>query len=242
MKKLLTLLVAAFALAGSIFADVPDFTDETAYVVDTSVLPGNMKDNVVITNVSSVAANFDITIFVYDEESKGWMIFGKGHIKDLGDVATIKSLNKKMMKLASYKYFAIKPSADNPFTYSVAKGNNDLNVWIYDDREIDESHFKVFDLSMLPTFTDNLKVVAGENLRSAASFRILVYNDEAEEEKSGTIAILTKPKASQTFKTTAKGQKYNLFKFIKIISREEKDFKYTVNVAKNDLVITVNNR
>ena len=242
MKKLLTLLVAGLAFAGSLFAEVPEFSDETAYVVDTSVLPGTMKDDVQVTNVSSVAANFDITIFVYDEESKGWMIFGKGHIKDLGDVSIIKSLNKKMMKLANYKYFAIKPSADNPFTYSVAKGNNDLHVWIYDDREIDESHCKVFDLTMLPTFTDNLKVVAGENFRSAASFRILVYNDEEEEEKSGTIAILTKPKASQTFKTTAKGQKYNLFKYIKIISREEKDYKYTVNVAKNDLVITVNNQ
>ncbi|MDY6398646.1 MAG: hypothetical protein SPL22_13080 [Treponema sp.] len=242
MKKLIAILVAGLAFTASLFADVPEFTDETAYVVDTSVLPGNMKDNVVVTNVSSLAANFDITIFVYDEESKGWMIFGKGHIKDLGDVSTIKSINKKMMKLANYKYFAIKPSADNPFTYSVAKGNNDLNVWIYDDREIDESHFKVFDLSMLPTFTDNLRVVAGENLRSAASFRILVYNDEADEEKSGTIAILTKPKDTKVFKTTAKGQKYNLFKYVKIISREEKDYKYTVNVAKNDLVITVNNQ
>ena len=242
MKKIIAILVAGLAFASSLFADLPDFTDDKAYVVDTSILPGNMKSNVVVTNVSAFAANFDITVFAYDDASKGWVIFGKGHIKDLGDVSTIKSMNKKMMKLENYKYFAIKPSADNPFTYSVAKGNNDLNVWIYDDREIDESHCKVFDTTMLPSFTDNLRVVAGENLRSAASFRILVYNDEAEEDKAGTIAILTKPKASQTFKATSKGQKYNLFKYIKIISREEKDFKYTVNVAKNDLVITVNNQ
>jgi len=242
MKKLIAILVAGLAFAGSLFADVPEFNDDNAYVVDASILPGNMKADVVVTNVSSVAANFDITVFAYDEESKGWMIFGKGHIKDLGDVSIIKSMNKKLMKLENFKYLAIKPSADNPFTYSVAKGNNDLNVWIYDDREIDESHCKVFSLEDLPNFSNNLRVVAGENFRSAASFRVLVYNDEADEEKSGTIAILTKPKATQTFKATAKGQKYNLFKYIKIISREEKDFKYTANVAKNDLVITVNNQ
>ena len=242
MKKLIALLVAGLAFAGSLFAEAPAFNDETAYVVDTSLLAGNMKDNVKITNVSGVAANFDINIFVYDEEMKMWTQFGKGHLKDLGDVVSIKSLNKKVIKLANYKYVAIKPTADNPFTYSCAKANNDLNVWIYDDREIDESHFKVFSLEDLPTFSDNLKIVGGENLRSAASFRVLVYNDEADEEKSGTIAILRGPKSSETFKTTNKGQKYNLFKYIKIISREEKDFKYTANVAKNDLVITVNNQ
>ena len=217
MKKLITLTVAALALAGSLFAEAPAFTDETAYVIDSTVLPGNMKDNVKVTNVSAAAANFDVTIFAYDEETKGWLMFGKGHLKDLGDEATVKSLNKKLIKLANYKYFALKPSADNPFRYSCAKGNNDLNIWIYDDREIDESHCKVFSLEDLPTFKDNLKVVGGENLRSAASFKILVYNDENDEDISGTIAILKGAKSSQSFAATARGQKYNLFKYIKII-------------------------
>ena len=190
MKKLIALLVASLAFAGSIFADVPEFTDGTAYIIDSATLAGNMKDNVKITNVSSSAANFDITVFAYDEEVKGWIIFGKGHIKGLSDVATIKSLNKKLIKLANYRYFAIKTSVDNPFRYSKAKANNDLKVWIYDDKEIDESHFKVFDMTMLPAFSDNLKIVGGESLSTAASFKIQVYNDENEEEKQGTIAIL----------------------------------------------------
>ncbi|MBQ4379572.1 MAG: hypothetical protein II821_10330 [Treponema sp.] len=240
MKKIIALLVAGLALAGSVFAEIPTFNDEKAWVVDTSLYSGNMKSNVVVTNVSSVAANFDIIVFAYDEANKTWTQFGQGHIKDLGDVVTIKSLNKKIIKLENYKYLAVKPSADNPFRYSGAKGGNDFHVFIYDDRVIDESHNKVFDTSMLPTFTGSLRVVAGPDLRSAASFKILVYNDENEEDKSGTIAILTKPKDKKSFEATAKGQKYNLFKFVKIISREEKDFKYTVNVEKNDLVITVN--
>ncbi|MBR1403173.1 MAG: hypothetical protein IJ558_03240 [Treponema sp.] len=241
MKKIITLLVAGLALAGFCFADAPAFNDETALVIDTTKLSGNMKDNVKVTNVSSSAANFDVTVFVYDEGSSGWIIFGKGLLKDLGDTLTIKSANKKLVKLANYKYVAVKANSDNPFRYSYTKDHNDLNVWFYDDKEIDESHFKVFDTTLLPTFTDNLRIVAGENLRSAASFRVLVYNDESEEDMSGTVAILKGPKSSQTFSTTAKGQKYNLFHYIKIISREEKDFKYTINVDKNDLVITVNN-
>ncbi len=241
MKKIIAILAASLAFVGSVFAEAPAFTDDKAWVVDTTLYSGNMKSNVVVTNVSSVAANFDIHVFAYDEGLKQWTQFGQGHIKDLGDVVTIKSLNKKLIKLENYKYFAIKPTADNPFRYSAAKGNNDLNIWIYDDREIDESHNKVFDTTMLPTFTGSLRVVAGQDLRSAASFKVLVYNDEADEEKSGTIAILTKPKDTKKFEATAKGQKYNLFKYIKIISREEKDYKYTVNVEKNDLVITVNN-
>ena len=79
-------------------------------------------------------------------------------------------------------------------------------------------------------------------MKTCVLLLLSAYNDEADEEKSGTIAILTKPKDTKVFKTTAKGQKYNLFKYVKIISREEKDYKYTVNVAKNDLVITVNNQ
>ena len=242
MKKIIAILAASLALAGSIFAEAPSFNDGTAYVIDTTTLSGTMKDNVKVTNVSASAANFDVTILAYDEDSKAWIIFGKGHLKDLATTDTIKSLNKKVVKLANYKYLAIKTSADNPFRYSVVKDHNDLNIWIYDDKEIDESHFKVFDMTMLPTFSDNLRIVGGENLRSAASFRILVYNDEADEEKSGTIAILKGAKDVQTFEATAKGQKYNMFKYIKIISREEKDFKYTVNVAKNDLVVTINNQ
>jgi hypothetical protein len=242
MKKIIALLVAGLAFAGSLFAEAPAFTDDKAWVVDTTLYPGNMKSNVVVTNVSSVAANFEVYVFGYDENLKTWTQFGQGHIKDLGNVITIKSLNKKLIKLENFKYLAIKPSADNPFRYSGAKGNNDFNVWIYDDREIDESHCKVFDTTMLPAFNGSLKVVAGQDFRSAASFKVLVYNEETDEDKSGTIAILTKPKDSKKFEATAKGQKYNLFKYVKIISREEKDYKYTVNIEKNDLVITVNNQ
>lgn len=240
MKKIITLLVAFLAFTGIAFAEIPTFTDETAFVIDSTQLAGNMKDNVKLMNVSSLAANFDVTVFAYDESSKGWIIFGKGHLKGLGDADTVKSLNKKLIKLANYKYFAIKPSVDNPFRYSTAKDHNDLMVWFYDDREIDESHFKVFDTTMLPAFTDNLKVVGGETLKSAASFKIQVYNDENEEEKAGTISVLKGAKSSETFKVTNKGQKFNLFHYIKIISREEKDYKYTINVERNDLVITIN--
>lgn len=242
MKKLLALIAAGLALTGSIFAEIPEFTDGQAFVIDSTKVSGTIKDNVKITNVSSVAANFDITVYAYDEKANNWIVFGNGHLKGLADTDTIKSVNKKLIKLGNYKYFAIKNSTDNPFKYSVAKADNDLKVWIYDDKVIDESHFKVFDLTMLPEFKDNLKVVGGDNLTSAASFRILAYNDENEEKKSGTIAILKGPKAKATYKTTAKGEKFNQFHYIKIISREEKDFRYTANVEHNDLVLTISEK
>ena len=242
MKKLIALIAAGFALAANLSAEIPTFDDVRAFVIDSTKIPGTIKDNVKVTNVSSSAANFDLTVYAYDEEAKNWIVFGKGHLKGLSDTDTIKSLNKKQIKLANYKYFAIRSTVDNPFKYSVAKAANDLKVWIYDDKVIDESHFKVFDITMLPEFADNLKIVGGENLTSAASFRILAYNDENEEKKSGTIAILKGAKASDIYKTTSKGEKFNKFHYIKIISREEKDFRYTANVDHNDLIITVSEK
>ena len=241
MKKLIAILALSLAFAGALFAEIPAFSDEKAFLIDSTTIPGTMKDNVKITNGSMSAANFDVTIFAYDEDANGWIVFGKGHLKSLGDIATIKSMNKKLIKLANYKYFALKTSADNPFVYTVVKDKNDLNVWIYDDREIDKSHFKLFDLTMLPSFSDNLKVVGGDTLRAASLFEIQVYNDEAEEEKSGTYVIVRGKKSTENFKTTAKGQKYGDFHYLKIISLEEKDFKYTINVASNDLIVTINN-
>ena len=144
-----------------------------------------------------------------------------------------------LVKLETYKYVAIKTTADNKFVYSETKANKDLIVWIFDDKEINESHYKVFDTNDLPKFSDNLRIQASKDFKNAASFRVLVYNDENQEDKTGTIAILKGAKAKETFSVTSKGQKYNLFRYIKIISREEKDFKYTVNIEKNDLVITV---
>ncbi len=242
MKKLIALIAAGLALAANLSAEIPQFSDEKAFVIDATKIPGTIKDNVKVTNVSAEAANFDLTVFAYDEEAKNWIVFGKGHLKGLSDTETIKSINKKQIKLGNYNFFAIRASVDNPFKYSVAKADNDLKVWIYDDKVIDESHFKVFDLTMLPEFKDNLKVVGGENLSSAASFRILAYNDENEEKKSGTIAILKGAKASDIYKTTARGEKFNKFHYIKIISREEKDFRYTANVDHNDLIITVSEK
>ena len=40
MKKFISLLVAGLALAGSLFAEVPAFTDDSAYVIDTTALSG----------------------------------------------------------------------------------------------------------------------------------------------------------------------------------------------------------
>ena len=200
MKKLLSLIAAGLALTGSIFAEIPEFTDGQAFVIDSTKVSGTIKDNVKITNVSSAAANFDITVYAYDENAKNWIVFGNGHLKGLADTDTIKSVNKKLIKLGNYKYFAIKNS------------------------------------------TDNLKVVGGENLTSAASFRILAYNDENEEKKTGTIAILKGAKSSETYKTTARGEKFNTYHYIKIISREEKDFRYTANVEHNDLVLTISEK
>ena len=242
MKKLAAFLIASLTLAVSLFAEAPAFTDEQAFVIDSTKISGTIKDNVKITNVSSSAANFDITVFAYDEKSNDWIIFGKGHLKGLADTDTIKSINKKLIKLANYRYFAIKTSLDNPFKYSAAKANDDLKVWIFDDKQLDESHFKVFDLTMLPEFSDNLKIVGGENLSSAASFKILAYNDENEEKKTGTIALLKGAKSSDTYKTTAKGDKFNKYHYIKIISREEKDFRYTASIEHNDLVLVVNEK
>ena len=151
MKKLITFMVAALTVAASLFADIPEFSDESAYLVDSTLYSGEMKKDVIITNVSAYAANFDVTVYAFDETDKMWTKFGIGHVKDLGDDAVVSSINKKLIKLENYKYFAIKANTDKPFKFSVAKDKN-LHIWFYDDREIDESHCKIFTITDLPPF------------------------------------------------------------------------------------------
>jgi len=239
MKKLAALLFTAFAFTAFLFADAPAFNDASAYVLDASTLPGSMKDNVKIINVSSKAANFDITVYAYDDATSGWLIFGKGHLKGLGDKATVKSLNKKLVKLGNYRYFAIKTSVDNPFRYSQAKGNNDLNVWIYDDRQIDESHFQVIDTQPMGHFKNKLQIKGGITLKGPASFKIYAYNDENEENKAQTIAIVTKTDDIDSYEYANNGIAFSAFRYFKIVSREEKDFQYGATIANNNLLITV---
>lgn len=240
MKKIISLLVSGLVLAGAAFAQVPALQDSSAYLIDTTKLAGTMKDKVVVTNVSSSAANFEVTISCYDEDAKAWTVFGKGKLKGLSDQIEIKSMNKKLVKLETFKYVSIRPSADNPFKYTAVKNDDNLNIWIFDDREIDESFCKVFDTSDLPSYSGKLKVVGSDKLKSAASFKIYAYNDEFEPEKDGTIAILKGAKSTDEYEVTSKGLKFNNFRYIKIISREAKDFKYTYNIERDNLVITVN--
>ena len=84
-----------------------------------------------------------------------------------------------------------------------------------------------------------MKIAAGKNFKIGASFRIEAYDDEDEEYKAGTIAILKGPKSSDTYSVTTEGKKFGEYKYIKIISREEKDYKYTTSFERNNLVITV---
>lgn len=239
MKKLIALLAAFLAFAGSIFAETPAFDKGNAYILDAESIPGTMKDHVKVVNVSSVN-NFGITIYAY-HENRGWIVFGEGRLYGLGDKQTIKSVDRYNIKLSSFRYLAIATNPDHQFKYSFVKDKNDLHIWFYDEKEINESHFKVFDTSLLPKYTDNFKLVGGASMKIAASFKIYAYNDESEENKANTIATLKGAKDSDVYSQTNTGKKFSEYRYIKIVSREERDFKYTVNVNHNDLIITVDN-
>ncbi|MCR4823203.1 MAG: hypothetical protein K5873_10075 [Treponema sp.] len=238
MKKLIAIIAASLTFAGFAFAEAPAFSDPNAFIIDASKMPGKIKDNVKLKNVSS-AADFKITVSAYDEKAGTWIIFGEGELKGLGDTETIKSVNKKLIKLANYNYFAITTDSKNAFKYSSSKNHNDLHIWFYDDRNIDESHFTVIDKNQIGTFKDNLKLVGGQSLKSASSFKIYAYNDEADSGKSGTIAILKGAGDTDTYDTASNGLPFSSFRYFKIISREEKDFKYSAKCERNDLIITV---
>jgi len=239
MKKIIFLLASIFAFAGYSFGEAPAFDNPKAFIIDSTKIPGKIKDSVKLKNVSS-ASDFSVKVSAYDEKSASWIVFGHGLLKGLGDTETVNSLDKKRIKLANYRYFAITTDSENAFKYSCSKGNNDLHVWFYDDRNIDESHFTVIDSSSVGKFEDNVKLVGGPNLKSAASFKIYAYNDESEEKKAGTVAILKGAKDTDTYDTASNGVPFSSFRYFKIVSREEKDFKYLVKCESNDLIIIVN--
>lgn len=240
MKKLLSSALVLLALAGGILtAEAPVFDKPNAYIIDTKTISGELKDHVKVTNVSQTS-NFEVSIFGWHEVRQEWLEFGKTRLYSLGDKQTIKSVDKYNRALSKFRYLAVANSEDKKFKYSLAAAKKDLNIWFYDDREIDPSHFKVFDTTILPQYSGDLKIIAGKNLIGGASFRIEAYNEKDEEAKTGTTAVLKGAKASESFETASNGKKFGTYKYIKIISREEKDFNYTANVHKNDLIITVN--
>ncbi|MBQ9282812.1 MAG: hypothetical protein IJ207_11565 [Treponema sp.] len=238
MKKLTAFLAAGFLLACSIFAEAPSYDDPNAYVIDTAELSGEMKNNVEVTNVST-SNNFEVVIYGWHEVRKEWLEFGKTRLYGIGDKQTIKPVDKYNRALSSFRYVAIVTSAGKTFKYSSGKAKNDLHIWFYDDREIDDSHNKKYDTSLFSVSFSGLKIAAGKNFKIGASFRIEAYDDEDEEYKAGTIAILKGPKSSDTYSVTTEGKKFGEYKYIKIISREEKDYKYTTSFERNNLVITV---
>lgn len=240
MKKIIASLVGFLALAGSLFAEVPVFDkNPNAYIIDKQELNGELKDNVEVVNVST-ATNFEVTVYGWHEIRKEWLEFGKSRLYGIGDKQKIRPIDRYNRSLQTFRYFAIDTSANVKFKCSSVAANKDLHIWFYDDREIDTSHNKVFDLTLLPSFSDNLKLVAGKNFNIGASFTIEVYNDDSESPKAGTVAILKGAKDTDTYSKTNTGKKYSDFHYLRIISREEKDFKYTANVNHNDLIITVN--
>lgn len=239
MKKLIAILVAGLAFAGSIFAQVPSFdSDPNAYVIDADKLEGEMKKNVEVVNVS-MATNFEVRIYGWHDVRKEWLEFGTTRLYTVGDKQTVKSIDKGNRALSSFRYIAVTTSANQKFKYSEGKAGGNLHIWFYDDREVDDSHFKKFDTSLFLVKFSGLKVAAGKNFRNGATFRVEAYDDESEDPKAGTIAVLKGPKASDTYSVTTDGKKFGDYKYIKIISREEKDFKYTTSFERNNLVITV---
>lgn len=238
MKKLIATLVAGLALAVNAFAAPTYDKDPNAYIIDSQDLAGELKNNVEIVNVS-MATNFEVTVYGWHENRKDWLEFGKTRLYGIGDKQVIKPVDKYNRGLSTFRYFAVVSTAKQTFKYSVAAAKKDLHVWFYDDRVVDDSHFKKFDTSLFPVGFSGLKVAAGPNFKLGATFRIEAYDDEEEENKAGTIAILKGPKSSDTYATTTAGKKFGEYKYIKIISREEKDFKYTTSFERNNLVITV---
>ncbi|WP_294427436.1 hypothetical protein [uncultured Treponema sp.] len=239
MKKLIAILTAGIALAGSIFAEAPVYSeDPNAYIIDTQDRVGELKGNAEITNVST-SNNFEVVLYGWHDNRQEWLEFGKTRLYGIGDKQVIKSVDKYNRALSSFRYIAVTTNTGKTFKYSWGKANKDLHVWFYDDREIDESHSKKYDVSLLNSTFSGLKIAAGKSFRLGASFRIYAYDDEEEEEKAGTIAILKGPKASDTYAVTTAGKKFGDYKYIKIISREEKDFKYTTSFERGNLVITV---
>lgn len=126
MKKTLSLLCAAFALAFSVNAekvkvdldyDVPELDKAGAFVIDAKEFKGRKIEAVRVVNYSD-NANIAYDAYVHSPISQKWEFLGSAVLKAFGDRALV---GREYENLSAFRYIAIVPQKDGDFDFFVEK-------------------------------------------------------------------------------------------------------------------------
>ena len=135
MKKVLLMIFAVLGIMScvSVSTDLnysqPAIDIPNAYVIDSSLATGNLRDNIRLHNQSK-ETGISFRVYVHEPETKTWQAYGIGYLKAPGDTDFISSIMK--VKLNNIRYYAIEPLDGNEYKYEFNKTRNDLYIFIFD--------------------------------------------------------------------------------------------------------------
>ena len=238
MRKALGLFAFFITIVSSSFAEAPKFNDGKAYVIEKSSVSKKIRDKVKIVNCSS-ESDFQATFYGFDEAKNEWIFYGSKTISGSEPKTTIRSVNDIEINLRNYNYYALKIDSDKSFRFTPFERNHDLYISICDDFPVDESKAFFIDVKSMGKFQDNVEFIGYENLLSAASFKVVCWNNEDESDKIETFFSIGGPDDSDGTDEASTGARFKKFRYFRIISLENKDFKYSVAFKHDDMKITV---
>ncbi|MBP3710807.1 MAG: hypothetical protein J6I73_10490 [Treponema sp.] len=245
MKKLIPVatVIAALMCISATAQDVPAFDNPRAVVLDTSTVPGSMKDNVKLINLSE-DENISFTVHAYVQKSKNkpgeWQTYGSGYLKEFYDGDTIDSPLED--KIKNIRYFAIAPDAKGDYKYTIEKKRNDLYINVFSANESKDESYKrtayIFNVQEVPgVFKDNFKFSC-KTQDTNISFTVYVFNDKNEKWQKAGVGTLKGFGDTDTVSSPLKGTLHN-YTYVGIVSRNGKAYTYDVTKANNDIIITV---
>ena len=236
MKKAILCFLSIFMVTFSFAQGLPEFTKGPAYVFDSQAIAGKANDALKVKNLSS-AKNFGITVYGYKNDT--WVNIATGFLKKLGDTDSLKC----DYKVKKFRYFAVTTNSQYDFAFIIAKSHNDLNLIFTDEKDYSEKvdAAQVFDTKAISEkFKDNIKIRGGNGIEQGSVF--YVYGSENADGPFTKITglALKDDDDSDTSDTCYTGKELSNYRYIKIISSDEKDFNYSLSKNHNDLIISVN--
>lgn len=242
MKKLIIAGLAAVIAYGA-FAqqNIPAFDEPKASViaVSSAALPGKMKDNIKLINLSD-DENIRFRVYIYDSKKASWKLYGKAMLKEFYDGDTIDSDFES--KIAKVEYVAVVPDGNGEYRYEAEKRHNDLRIKVYPAKEsTDESYKKnaaITDVRSIPgIFKDNVKFI-NESHDKNISFTLYAFNDKNGTWQKAGVAVLKDFGDTDTVHSPLEDSLPS-YTYFAVVSRSGKTYSYDFNKTKKDLIITV---
>lgn len=244
MKKLqfAFFVIAFFALISSAFAeDFPIFEIDGGYLFDASKVPGKVRDEIKIINMTPID-NLHFDVYFYDPKQETWIMYGRGYVKEYFDSDTVASPYEDFV--GQFKYYAIVSGDGLLYRYEVQKKHHDLYIYVHplEDFTLTESEKNNSATVFAPTLPGAKSFKKIKFVNSTAdsfiSFWVYAFNNEGEELTRVGVALLKKPGIKSTLATPLEKAVGNYSNFL-IANREGHQYQYTCERKKDALIITV---